>query len=308
MLEPHGGAFVHSNSDWTDDISGIPGFSAYNSCPIRYCTFSWRIQSVDCCGFFAFTHSDEKLKYRAKIAFTCMGIAEQKNPSQTQRSVSELLEELRRECSGSPTSNQGPQFGLILRHDGYLYTGTLGCQVAMWPSVEVSCFSLTISVDVYPQSEVSPNMVVVLVSNGLLQYLADNNCPRPITRIMDEFRESVRGCTDNYDKTCHWTMDRIENSYGKVSSTYEAVFLGIKILAPQIQISAPEVLKPAKNTVLTIPSIQTDCRILIQRQRLFQCNATRPNPNKVLQRFQLTLRASIISIRSSVKDIEERKV
>jgi hypothetical protein len=30
-----GGSFVHSNLDWTSDISGVPGFSAYNSCPLR---------------------------------------------------------------------------------------------------------------------------------------------------------------------------------------------------------------------------------------------------------------------------------
>lgn len=256
MQEPHGGSFVHSNSDWTSDISGVPGFSAYNSCPLRYCTFSWRIQSVDCCGFFAFTHAEEKLKYRGKIAFTCIGIADTKNPSQTQKSISDLLEDLRRECSGSPTSNQGPQFGLILRHNGYLFTGTWGCQVAMWPSLEISRFSSTISVDVYPQSEVSPNMFVILVSTGFLQYLSDSNCPRPITRILDEFSESLRVRSDNYEQTCHWTMERIETSYGKVSHIYEAVFLGLKILAPQIQIT-PEVPKSTKNVSSMPDSIST---------------------------------------------------
>ena len=31
----NGGTFVHSNLDWTSDIAGVPGFSAYNSCPLR---------------------------------------------------------------------------------------------------------------------------------------------------------------------------------------------------------------------------------------------------------------------------------
>lgn len=250
-----GGSFVHSNLDWTSDISGVPGFSAYNSCPLRYCTFSWRIQSVDCCGFFAFTQPSEKPKYRAKIAFKCIGIADTKNPSQTQKSISDLLEDLRRECSSAQGSSQAlPQFGLILRHNGYLFTGTYGCQVAMWPSLERSRFSSTISVDVYPQSEVSPNMFVIIASKGFLQYLTDNNCPRPITRLVDEFSESLRVRSENYDQTCHWTVERIESSYGTVSNIYEAVFLGIKIL-PQIQISSPE---PPKTVLNSIPdSIST---------------------------------------------------
>ena len=55
-------------------------------------------------------------------------------------------------------------------------------------------------------------MFVIIASKGFLQYLTDNNCPRPITRLVDEFSESLRvrsGCENSLERNHYGNVQKI---------------------------------------------------------------------------------------------------
>lgn len=220
--------------EWVQDLPSGEGTSFLNRQSAYFATFSWSIfDAFQISGFFTPKTANESSSIVAKFCLEA-NIDRHSTPKQIIDWLHELSKKLTRSPSGSSPvlnfTNSPIQIGIILRHNDYFYTATLGCQSHFYPSTEPSSFSLEIEVcgphQILNRGENSFNFVFI-ASRGLVDYLQSQNIRHPVMIIQDELRNQFENCQTQEDisSVSTWTMECIERNYGRIPISIEVLLL-----------------------------------------------------------------------------------
>jgi len=220
------------NDAWTNELTPpVPNCSFYTNGQFK--VFEWTLDAYTISGFFSPVNQNAT----QFIVDQCLnhGPTRHAMPQTVIEWLRQLTNQTRQILTAAAhehhsnhyhqtamqSSFNNAQIGIVLCHDAYYYTSTIGCQLHMYPPIEQSRFSTEIDISGPHQilyRGVDTLNFLVIISRGLINFLQQQQNRNPIMYLSDGVKNQLEMCrtSGNINNVSNWTIESVQRDYGKM--------------------------------------------------------------------------------------------